>query len=109
MLRLISLYLLVSLVFAAPAGTSIPFTVDDMLAVSNISISALSDDGQWLAATSSSLRDRIGVDNHRFGDPTYKRYEWRHGMPTSTVEEVRDYTQRILDWYEDHLKVKAAE
>jgi dipeptidyl aminopeptidase/acylaminoacyl peptidase len=27
-----------------------------------------------------------------------------HGMPTSTVDEVRDYTQRILDWYETHLK-----
>jgi dipeptidyl aminopeptidase/acylaminoacyl peptidase len=27
-----------------------------------------------------------------------------HGMPTSTVEEVKDYHQRILDWYNDHLK-----
>jgi dipeptidyl aminopeptidase/acylaminoacyl peptidase len=27
-----------------------------------------------------------------------------HGMPTSTVEEVRDYTQRILDWYTTYLK-----
>ena len=30
-----------------------------------------------------------------------------HGMPTSTVEEVRDYTGRILDWYETHLKKPA--
>jgi dipeptidyl aminopeptidase/acylaminoacyl peptidase len=30
-----------------------------------------------------------------------------HGMPTSTVEEVRDYTRRILDWYESHLKKSA--
>ena len=48
-----------------------PFTVDDMLDVANVNIADLSDDGRWLAATSSSLRDRIGIDNHRFGDPTY--------------------------------------
>ena len=47
------------------------FTVDDLLDVANIGIADLSDDGKWLAATSSSLRDRIGADNHRFGDPTY--------------------------------------
>ncbi|MFN0108590.1 MAG: hypothetical protein ACKVZH_07015 [Blastocatellia bacterium] len=27
-----------------------------------------------------------------------------HGMPTSTVEEVKDYHQRILDCYNKHLK-----
>ncbi len=31
-----------------------------------------------------------------------------HGMPTSTVEEVKDYHQRILDWYAEHLTAKAA-
>ncbi len=51
--------------------TSSAFTVDDMLDVTNINIADLSDDGRWLAATSGSLRDRIGIDNHRFGDPTY--------------------------------------
>ncbi|HYW69516.1 MAG TPA: prolyl oligopeptidase family serine peptidase [Pyrinomonadaceae bacterium] len=47
------------------------FTVDDLLDVANISVADLSDDGKWLAATSGTLRDRIGIDNHRFGDPTY--------------------------------------
>ena len=47
------------------------FTVEDLLDVTNISVADLSDDGRWLAATSGSLRDRIGIDNHRFGDPTY--------------------------------------
>ena len=47
------------------------FTVDDLLDVVNVSVSDLSDDGRWLAATVGSLRDRIGIDNHRFGDPTY--------------------------------------
>src|SRR5437868_1618905 len=31
----------------------------------------LSADGKWLAATSATLRDRIGIDNSRFADPTY--------------------------------------
>ncbi len=47
------------------------FTVDDALDVANLNITDLSDDGRWLAATSSTLRDRIGIDNSRFGDPTY--------------------------------------
>ena len=42
-----------------------------MLDVVNVQIADLSEDGRWLAATSGSLRDRIGIDNHRFGDPTY--------------------------------------
>jgi hypothetical protein len=25
-------------------------------------------------------------------------------MPTSTIEEVRDYHQRIAAWYDEHLK-----
>jgi dipeptidyl aminopeptidase/acylaminoacyl peptidase len=49
----------------------VAFTVDDLLDVANINIADLSDDGRWLAATSGTLRDRIGIDNHRFGDPTY--------------------------------------
>ncbi|HKG20465.1 MAG TPA: prolyl oligopeptidase family serine peptidase [Blastocatellia bacterium] len=59
---------------AAPAppeaGTS-AFTVEDMLDVVNLNVASLSDDGRWLAATAASLRDRIGIDNYRFGDPTY--------------------------------------
>jgi dipeptidyl aminopeptidase/acylaminoacyl peptidase len=27
-----------------------------------------------------------------------------HGMPTTTVEEMKDYHQRILDWYNTYLK-----
>ena len=60
----------VSAHLAAQTASS-PFTVDDLLDVANVNIADLSDDGRWLAATSGSLRDRIGIDNHRFGDPTY--------------------------------------
>lgn len=48
-----------------------PFNVDRMLEVANLRIEDLSDDGRFAAVTSGSLRDRIGIDNHRFGDPTY--------------------------------------
>ncbi len=51
--------------------TSSAFTVDDLLDVKNLGVADLSDDGRWIAATAGSLRDRIGVDNYRFGDPTY--------------------------------------
>ncbi|MBZ5499814.1 MAG: prolyl oligopeptidase family serine peptidase [Acidobacteriia bacterium] len=53
----------------APA-TSL-FTVDDMLDVVTLRAADLSEDGRWLAATASTSRDRIGIDNSRFGDPTY--------------------------------------
>ncbi len=47
------------------------FTIEDMLNVRNITLADLSPDGKFAAALSSSLSDRIGIDNHRFGDPTY--------------------------------------
>jgi dipeptidyl aminopeptidase/acylaminoacyl peptidase len=67
----------ISLIFAVlpltGAGQTVAsaFTVDDLLDVANINAADLSADGRWLAATSGTLRDRIGIDNHRFGDPTY--------------------------------------
>ena len=39
-----------------------------------------------------------------------KEVEWvsyvngGHGMPTTTVEEVKDYHRRLINWYDDHLK-----
>lgn len=47
------------------------FTLNDMLGVINTSVVDLSDDGRWAAVTFGTLRDRIGINNHRFGDPTY--------------------------------------
>lgn len=71
-LATVALLALAALPLKAPAqsaGSS--FTVDDMLDVVNMNVADLSNDGRWLVATSGSLRDRIGIDNHRFGDPTY--------------------------------------
>jgi dipeptidyl aminopeptidase/acylaminoacyl peptidase len=47
------------------------FAVDDVFAVANVAIADLSADGRWLAGTRSTLRDRLGNDNRRYGDPSY--------------------------------------
>jgi dipeptidyl aminopeptidase/acylaminoacyl peptidase len=47
------------------------FTVDDLLHVANATVGDVSADGRWVALIVSSLEDRIGIDNHRYGDPTY--------------------------------------
>ncbi|HMD36822.1 MAG TPA: prolyl oligopeptidase family serine peptidase [Vicinamibacterales bacterium] len=36
-----------------------------------VNIGDVSADGKWIVATTASLRGRIGIDNSRFGDPTY--------------------------------------
>src|SRR5262245_47615823 len=47
------------------------FTVEDVFDVANVAIADLSQDGRWLASTGSTLRDRLGNDNRRYGDPSY--------------------------------------
>jgi dipeptidyl aminopeptidase/acylaminoacyl peptidase len=63
--------LLVSMVIVPTAFAQPRFGVDDMLDVVDVQIADLSDDGRWLVATATTPRDRIGVDNHRYADPTY--------------------------------------
>ncbi|MEO8026231.1 MAG: prolyl oligopeptidase family serine peptidase [Bryobacteraceae bacterium] len=55
------------LVLAAPT----PFTVDDLLDLANVQVADLSADGRFAAVTTMTLRGRLGIDNSRFGDPTY--------------------------------------
>jgi dipeptidyl aminopeptidase/acylaminoacyl peptidase len=58
--------------FEPPTQTgSTQFTVEDLFDVVNLGTVELSNDGRWVAATAGSLRNRIGIDNYRFGDPTY--------------------------------------
>ncbi len=61
---------------AGPAGqaateTGRSFSIEDVLAVVSVSAGDLSADGRWLLTTTRSLADRLGVDNSRYGDPTY--------------------------------------
>ena len=52
-----------------PAGRA--FTIDDALAVRSARIEDVSRDGRWVALSVRVRRDALGVDNGRFGDPTY--------------------------------------
>ena len=47
------------------------FTLDDVLSVRSVNVGDVSDDGRWAVVTTASLRDRLGTDQSRFGDPTY--------------------------------------
>lgn len=64
-------FVISSLAFPVSADQSSPYTIDDLLDVANITVADISDEGRWVAATAGSLRDRIGINNYRFGDPTY--------------------------------------
>jgi dipeptidyl aminopeptidase/acylaminoacyl peptidase len=56
---------------AAQPQAAADFTIDDVLDVRNASVGAVSPDGRWVVVTYGALRDRIGTDNYRYGDPTY--------------------------------------
>ncbi|HUF49325.1 MAG TPA: prolyl oligopeptidase family serine peptidase [Longimicrobiales bacterium] len=47
------------------------YSIDDVLNATSASAGALSPDGRSLVVTTAALRDRIGIDNRRYGDPTY--------------------------------------
>jgi dipeptidyl aminopeptidase/acylaminoacyl peptidase len=47
------------------------FTMQDVLDVASASVADMSEDGRWAVITTATLRDRVGVDNYRYGDPTY--------------------------------------
>ena len=58
---------------AVPAAGDSLFTADDGLDIVSYNALDLTSDGRWLAATSQSRRDALGVDYRRDGDPTYIR------------------------------------
>src|SRR5579872_5666898 len=95
------LLLSLAVLSSVPAWTQSRFTVDDMLDVSNISVADVSADGRWIAATSSSLRDRIGIDNSRFGDPTYVA---PHTMDLLVIDAQTGSSQKI---FADRRQVRA--
>ncbi len=56
---------------ASAPTTSAAFTMEDALDMTTASVADLSDDGRWLAVTSTVRRDAYGQDYRRDGDPTY--------------------------------------
>ncbi|MFN2502492.1 MAG: prolyl oligopeptidase family serine peptidase [Pyrinomonadaceae bacterium] len=67
----VSQFTVPGLLAQSPSPGQAQFNVDDVLSVKNVSMADLSDDGRWAAVIVTSLNDRIGINNHRFGDPTY--------------------------------------
>jgi dipeptidyl aminopeptidase/acylaminoacyl peptidase len=57
----------------APSATKSAFTAEDALDVVSATVGDLTDDGRWLALTTSVRRDAYGQDYRRDGDPTYVR------------------------------------
>lgn len=85
----------------------IAFSIEDVLDLRTARGAALSPDGLWLAFRTGSLRDRIGIDNRRYGDPSYQRpspAEYRV-VDTMSGESVRLYEHRAellgLTWSTD--------
>jgi dipeptidyl aminopeptidase/acylaminoacyl peptidase len=56
---------------AQPSAGRDAFTTTDVLDVKNASVGTVSEDGGWVVVTTASLRDRLGTDQYRYGDPTY--------------------------------------
>ena len=61
---------LVTFATALHAQTT-PFTAEDILKVSAITVLDVTDDGRWIAATVRRPSDNETTDHRRYGDPTY--------------------------------------
>ncbi|MGD8276455.1 MAG: prolyl oligopeptidase family serine peptidase [Gemmatimonadota bacterium] len=83
-----------------PARNNAGFTIDDVLDTRNVSIADLSDDGQWVVITTTTLRDRVGVDNSRYGDPTYIG----PGVAEISIVDTRTGERRLL--FEDKRQAR---
>jgi dipeptidyl aminopeptidase/acylaminoacyl peptidase len=88
---------------AARSVPPAPFTVNDVLDLPTATAAALSADGRWLVVTTSTLRDRIGADNHRFGDPTYVA----PGVADIAVVDTRSGAERRI--FPDRRQVRGFE
>ena len=108
--RIVALIVALALIpsFVSSAQNQSAFTAEDVLDVTNVSVADISDDGRWIAAIAASLRDRIGIDNSRFGDPTYaSRTKWERGLAkynraskqmTDLVKDARIYSNLGMAW-----------
>ncbi len=104
---------------AEPAGISFdrtrraptPFVAEDALAIVSYTIGDLTDDGRFIAATSSVRRDAYGVDYRRDGDPTYVRgaltrvllIDTKSGQQTPIFPEMKSV--RAMRWSKDGARL----
>jgi dipeptidyl aminopeptidase/acylaminoacyl peptidase len=98
----VALALIASPAYAQQATATRPFTMDDALNVRYGRIDDVSRDGQWVALTVQVRRDRLGIDNARFGDPTYV-------APSPVVFELIDATSgRTRNLFPGKVQVRSA-
>ena len=97
---------LIALILVSAAGDSVIaqqdglFTPNTALDVMSGSIADVTSDGQWLAVTVQSRRDRTDVDHMRFGDPTYV-------SPASTRVLLIETTSGDQEWlFGDPVQVR---
>lgn len=65
--------LIAGLLALAPQTPADPLRAADLLDITTATVADLSDDGRWLALTTSRRRDALGVVAARDGDPSYLR------------------------------------
>ncbi|MBE0675101.1 MAG: S9 family peptidase [Bacteroidales bacterium] len=70
MKRFYSCLVLIALVFGVYAQKT-AFTATDVLNVVTFSVQDITKDGQLIAGTTYTRRDRLNVDHQRYGDPNY--------------------------------------
>ena len=96
----------ITLILVSAAGDSVIaqqdglFTPNTALDVMSGSVADVTSDGQWLAVTVQSRRDRTDVDHMRFGDPTYV-------SPASTRVLLIETTSGDQEWlFGDPVQVR---
>ena len=96
----------ITLILVSAAGNSVIAQEGDLLTpntaldVMSGSVADVTSDGQWLAVTVQSRRDRTDVDHMRFGDPTYV-------SPASTRVLLIETTSGDQEWlFGDPVQVR---
>ena len=87
------------------------FVAEDALAIVSYTVGDLTDDGRYIAATSSVRRDAYGVDYRRDGDPTYVRgaltrvllIDTKSGQQTPIFAEMKSV--RSMRWSKDGARL----
>ena len=69
--KVVALALLSILAVIEIQAQNTPFTSEDALNIKSFRVSEITKNGDFLAGTISSSKDRLNVDHSRFGDPNY--------------------------------------
>jgi len=103
-----------------PVGQTLPnsarraptnFVAEDALGIVSYTIGDLTEDGRYIAATSSVRRDAFGTDYGRDGDPTYVRgaptrvllIDTKSGQSTPIFAEQKSV--RVMRWSKDGARL----